>query len=110
MVIMDRYFGWRVVQQLRDGSSGIVKSLREIFVTYGIADELSSDGGPEFTAEATQDYCQSPPLFCCAYPFNRSRRARGQDLQAHAHGQHWPERRDQPRQISKRHVSIPQHP
>ena len=42
------------MQQSRDGSSGLVKCLREIFVTYGIADELSSDGGPEFTAEETQ--------------------------------------------------------
>ena len=31
-------------------SSGLVKWLREIFVTYGITDELSSDGGPQFTA------------------------------------------------------------
>ena len=42
------------MQQSRDGSPGLVKNLRETFVTYGIADELSPDGGPEFTAEATQ--------------------------------------------------------
>ena len=54
MVVVDRYSGWPIVQQSRDGSSGLVKCLREIFVTYGIADELSSDGGPEFTAEETQ--------------------------------------------------------
>ena len=54
MVVVDRYSGWPIVQQSRDGSSGLVKCLREIFVTYGIADELSSDGGPEYTAEATQ--------------------------------------------------------
>ena len=54
MVVVDRYSGWPIVQQSRDGSSGLVKRLREIFVTYGIADELSSDGGPEFTSEETQ--------------------------------------------------------
>ena len=54
MVVVDRYSGWPIVQQSRDGSSGLVKCLREVFVTYGIADELSSDGGPEFTAEETQ--------------------------------------------------------
>ena len=54
MVVVDRYFGWPIVQQSRDVSSGLVKCLREIFVTYGIADELSSDGEPEFTAEETQ--------------------------------------------------------
>ena len=114
MVVVDRYPGWPIVQQSRDGSSGLVKCLREIFVTYGIADELSSDGGPEFTAEETQQLLSNwgvhHPLICCTCSLKWSRRARGQDLQAHAHGQHWPERRDQPRQISKRHASIPQHP
>ena len=32
--------------------------------------------------------CPSPPLICCTSPLKWSRRARGQDLQAHAHGQH----------------------
>ena len=54
MVVVDRSSGWPIVQQSRVGSSGLVKCLREFFVTYGIADELSSDGGPEFTAEETQ--------------------------------------------------------
>ena len=54
MVVVDRYSGWPIVQQSREGSSGLVKCLRKVFVTYGIADKLSSDGGPEFTAEATQ--------------------------------------------------------
>ena len=53
-VVVDRYSGWPIVQHSRDGSSGLVECLREIFVPYGIADELSSDGEPEFTAEATQ--------------------------------------------------------
>ena len=54
VVIVDRYSGWPIVQQSQDGAEGLVKCLREIFVTYGIADELSTDGGPEFTAERTQ--------------------------------------------------------
>ena len=53
-MVVDRYTGWPLVQQSRGGSSGLVKGLREIFVTYGFADELSSDGGPELTPEATQ--------------------------------------------------------
>ena len=115
MVVVDRYSGWPLVQQSRDGSSGLVKCLHEIFVTYGIADELSSDGVPEFKAEATQQLLSNWSVHhrlssCCACPFKRSGRARDQDLQAHAHGEHWPELRDQPRQISKRHASIPQHP
>ena len=54
MGVVDRYSGWPIVQQSRVGSLGLVNCLREVFVTYGIADEVSSDGGPEFTAEATQ--------------------------------------------------------
>ena len=54
MVVVNRYSGWLIVQQSRHGSSGLVKRLREIFVTFGIADELSSDSGPEFTAEEKQ--------------------------------------------------------
>ena len=57
MVTVVRYSGWPIVHQSRDGTSGLVKRLREVFVTYGIADELSSDGGPLFTAEETE------PLF-----------------------------------------------
>ena len=54
VVIVDRYSGWPIIQQSQNGAEGLVKCLRKIFVTYGIADELSSDGGPEFTAERTQ--------------------------------------------------------
>ena len=54
MVFVDRYSGWPIVQQSRDGSSCLIKCLRENFVTFGITDELSSDGGPEFTTEETQ--------------------------------------------------------
>ena len=61
------------------------------------------------TTSVVKLVCPSPPFICCACPFKRSRWARGQDLQGHAHGQHWSERQDQPRQISKRLASIPQH-
>ena len=54
MAVVDRYSGWPIVQQSRDGSSGLVKCLREMFITYSIADELSSDSGPEFMAEEKQ--------------------------------------------------------
>ena len=54
MAVVERYSGWPIVQQSRVGSSGLVKCLRENFVTYCIADELSSDNRPEFTVEATQ--------------------------------------------------------
>ena len=56
VVVVDRYTGWLVVHQSRDGSLSLVKCFREIFVN---ADELSSDGGTEFTTEETQQLLSS---------------------------------------------------
>ena len=33
---------------------GLVKLLRELFTTYGISEELASDGGAEFTSYEVQ--------------------------------------------------------
>ena len=56
LVIVDRYSNWPIVERASGGSSGLVDSLRRCFVTYGIPDELSSDGGPEFTAAVTRQF------------------------------------------------------
>ena len=49
LVSVDRYSNWPIVEKVSEG----VSSLRCTFVTYGIPDELSSDGGPEFTSAVT---------------------------------------------------------
>ena len=56
LVIVDRYSNWPIVERARDGAEGLIASLRRTFVTYGIAEEISSDGGPEFTAYATRRF------------------------------------------------------
>lgn len=56
LVAVDRYSNWPIVEKSADGSKGLISALRRIFVTFGISDELSSDGGPEFTATATQQF------------------------------------------------------
>ena len=38
------------------GAKGLVKRLRETFVTFGIPEELTSDGGLQFTAGVTQAF------------------------------------------------------
>ena len=38
------------------GAAGLVRHLRTFFGTFGVPVELSSDGGPEFTASHTQDF------------------------------------------------------
>ena len=56
LVIIDRYSNWPIVERARDGAIGLINILRHTFATYGIPDELSSDGGPEFTAHATRTF------------------------------------------------------
>lgn len=59
IVVVDRYTNWPIVEQSRNGANGLIACLRRIFVTYGICDELTSDGGPEFTAFETKKFLQN---------------------------------------------------
>ena len=45
-----------MVERAQDGSKGLIEVLRRTFATYGIPDELSSDGGPEFVAYTTRSF------------------------------------------------------
>lgn len=56
LVIVDRYSNWPIVEQSADGATGLISALRRVFVTYGISDELTSDGGPEFTSGQTAKF------------------------------------------------------
>ena len=56
LVIVDRYSGWPIIEKAGNGAAGLVDKLRATFNTFGIPEELASDGGPEFTASATGTY------------------------------------------------------
>ena len=61
LVIGDRLSGWTEVVRFRpgtnsSGSSGLCQALRHVFVTFGVPEEISSDGGPEFTSGETTDF------------------------------------------------------
>lgn len=56
LVIVDRYSNWPIVERSSNGAAGLITSLRRTFVTFGIPDELTSDGGPEFTANSTRQF------------------------------------------------------
>ena len=56
LVIVDRYSNWPIVERAQDGAQGLIKTLRQTFATYGIPDELSSDGGPVFVAHSTRKF------------------------------------------------------
>ena len=59
LVIVDRYTNWPIVQRKTGGAAPLIDRLRETFSTYGIPDDLSTDGGPDFTAEATEKFLRN---------------------------------------------------
>ena len=59
LVIVDRYSNWPIVERVQNGSEGLIVVLRRTFATYGIPDELSSDGGPEFVSHITRSFLSS---------------------------------------------------
>ena len=55
LIIGDRLSGWTEVfcnagEDSSAGSKGLCKGLRHVFSTFGVPDDLSSDGGLEFIA------------------------------------------------------------
>ena len=63
MITVDRYSNWPEVTKVlksceNSGAGGLVKALKGFFSTFGVVEELSSDGGPEFIAGGTQDFLQ----------------------------------------------------
>ncbi|XP_066935533.1 uncharacterized protein [Clytia hemisphaerica] len=93
LVSVDRCSKWPIVDRARDGSSGLIDSLRRSFVTYGIPEELASDGGPEFTSRSTESFLKSwgvrQRISSTAFPHSNSRAEIGvMDREAHDCGQH----------------------
>lgn len=61
LVIGDRLSGWCDVftsphGSPQSGSSGLISCLRNYFARFGVPEEISSDGGPEFVATATNGF------------------------------------------------------
>ena len=59
LVLVDRYSNWPIAEKATDGANGLVKLLKNTFTTFGIPEELASDGGPEFTASVTRKFLQN---------------------------------------------------
>ena len=55
----DRLTGWLILYHIRPGqavASRLISICREIFQTYGAPEELSTDGGPPFSAYSFQRF------------------------------------------------------
>ena len=61
LIVGDRLSGWTEVYSTPSGtqysgSKGLIRCLRSYFSTFGVPEELASDGGPEFASECTRDF------------------------------------------------------
>ena len=61
LIVGDRLSGWSDVfgtpaGTTVTGANALVRLLQSYFATFGVPEEISSDGSPEFTAFVTQDF------------------------------------------------------
>lgn len=59
LVIVDRYSGWQVVTRCKvDTSEELVRLLRVHFCSYGVLEELATDGAPVYVSQVTKKFLE----------------------------------------------------
>ena len=56
VAIVDRFTNWPIVFESRGGAPGLVNELRKVFSSFGAPVEITTDGGPTYTAAITQQF------------------------------------------------------
>ena len=61
ITIIDRISGWICIYSFKANevnSATLQNIFRDLFVAYGVSEEFSSDGGPQFISKTFQHYCR----------------------------------------------------
>ena len=61
LLTVDRFSNWPDIREATvhsgdSGANGLIKAYRELFATFGVPEELSSDGGPEYVSNAFEEF------------------------------------------------------
>ena len=62
IIIINRYSGWPCIYHFKSGnanSMNLINISRDIFCSYGVPEEVSSDGGPQFSSHAFQTFLKT---------------------------------------------------
>ena len=60
LVLVDRYSGWPVVRQCQhETSEELIAALREFFCTFGVPEQLASDGASVYLSSKTQAFLKT---------------------------------------------------
>ena len=80
LTVVDRYSGWLCIYAFKAHQVNhrtLQHVFRDFFIAYGVSKELSTDGGPQFTAEAFQQFLKlwgvSHRLSSASYPQSNGR-------------------------------------
>ena len=61
LLTVDRFSNWPDIREATvhsgdSGANGLIKAYCELFATFGVPEELSSDGGPEYVSNAFEEF------------------------------------------------------